>query len=77
MLAHLVHGLTPWHGFFDLNVYTLWALLTARPSLLRARPAAGRALRERLPLMSDDSELSPQARRELEAIRYAIRLAEA
>ncbi|MFJ3229778.1 helix-turn-helix domain-containing protein [Streptomyces sp. NPDC086787] len=77
LMAHLVRGLTPRHGFFDLNVHTLWALLAARPNLLRARSDAGRALRERLPVMLDDSELSPQARRELEGIRYAIRLAEA
>lgn len=77
LMAHLVRGLTPRHGFFDLNVHSLWALLAARSHLLRAPSAAGRALRERLPVMLDDSELSPQARRELEGIRYAIRLAEA
>ena len=77
LMAHLVRGLTPRHGFFDLNVHTLWALLAARPNLLRAQSAAGRALRERLPMMLDDSGLSPQARRELDGIRYAIRLAEA
>ncbi|MGF0177228.1 helix-turn-helix domain-containing protein [Streptomyces sp. Marseille-Q5077] len=77
LMAHLVRGLTPRHGFFDLNVHTLWALLAARPNLLRARSSAGQALRERLPVMLDDSQLSPQARRELEGIRYAIRLAEA
>lgn len=77
LLGHLVKGLTPRHGFFDLNVHTLWALLAARPNLLRAPSPAGRALRERLPVMLDDAQLSPQARRELEGIRYAIRLAEA
>ncbi|MEV0175404.1 helix-turn-helix transcriptional regulator [Streptomyces sp. NPDC050803] len=77
LMTHLVRGLTPRHGFFDLNVHTLWALLAVRPNLLRARSAAGQDLRERLPVMLDDSELLPQARRELEGIRYAIRLAEA
>ncbi|AZM54179.1 transcriptional regulator [Streptomyces sp. WAC 01529] len=77
LMAHMVKGLTRRHGFFDLNVHTLWALLAARPHLLRAKSATGRALRARIPVLLDDPQLSPQAQRELESIRYAIRLAEA
>ncbi|MFF8383268.1 multiprotein-bridging factor 1 family protein [Streptomyces kanasensis] len=76
LFAHLTRGLTPEHGFFELNVHTLWALLIARPHLLR-RSAGGSHLSERLPMLLDDHGLSPHARRELEGIRYAIRLAEA
>ncbi|MFE5546632.1 helix-turn-helix domain-containing protein [Streptomyces sp. NPDC056534] len=77
LLEHLVRGLTPEHGFFDLNVHSLWALLAVRPALLRTPTEGGRALRQQLPVMLDSRELSRRARRELEGIRYAIRLAEA
>lgn len=76
LLQHLVAGLAPDRGFFDLNVHTLWALLAARPGLLRTSPA-GSSLRRQLPMLLDSSEPTTRARRELEGIRYAIRLAEA
>lgn len=77
LLQHLVAGLSPQHGFFDLNVHTLWALLAARPGLLRSSSGAGRTLREQLPVLSDSTTATARARRELEGIQYAIRLAEA
>ncbi|MEV6552132.1 helix-turn-helix transcriptional regulator [Streptomyces sp. NPDC051597] len=76
LLAHLVRGLTPRHGFFALNVHSLWALIAARPALLRDSEAL-RALRDRLPVMLDGARLPVRTRRELEAIQYATRLAEA
>ncbi|MEU6194540.1 helix-turn-helix transcriptional regulator [Streptomyces sp. NPDC047061] len=76
LLAHLVDGLAPQHGYVDLNIHSVWALLQVRPNLLRSG-AAGSALRERLPIMLDSRELSARGRRELDSIRYAIRLAEA
>ncbi|MFF5563957.1 transcriptional regulator [Streptomyces sp. NPDC012623] len=76
LLAHLVEGMAPHHGYVDLNIHSVWSLLQARPNLLYSG-AAARALRDRLPLMLDSRELSARGRREMESIRYAIRLAEA
>ncbi|KAF5999361.1 helix-turn-helix transcriptional regulator [Streptomyces sp. WAC00263] len=76
LLAHLAAGLASHHGYVDLNVHSVWSLLQIRPNLLRSG-AAGRALRDRLTVMLDSRELSARARRELESIQYAIRLAEA
>ncbi|MEU3862718.1 helix-turn-helix transcriptional regulator [Streptomyces sp. NPDC028722] len=76
LLAHLVEGIAPKHGYVDLNIHSVWSLLQVRPNLLRSG-AAAHALRERLPIMLDSRELSARGRRELESIRYAIRLAEA
>ncbi|MEV3856709.1 helix-turn-helix transcriptional regulator [Streptomyces sp. NPDC050095] len=76
LLAHLVQGLAPQHGYVDLNIHSIWSLLQVRPGLLKSGVAA-HALRNRLPVMLDGGELSARGRRELESIRYAIRLAEA
>nr|WP_241695252.1 helix-turn-helix transcriptional regulator [Streptomyces sp. C] len=77
LFQHLVNGLRPQHGYFDLNVHTLWALLAARPSLLKTATSTTRKLRARMPVLLDGTQPSTGARRELEGIRYAIRLAEA
>lgn len=77
LLAHLVEGIAPEHGYVDLNIHSLWALLQVRPNLLRFGEVAC-VLRGRLAVMLDGGQpLSPRARRELESIQYAIRLAEA
>ncbi|MFG2631999.1 helix-turn-helix domain-containing protein [Streptomyces sp. NPDC048473] len=76
LLTHLSLGLALHHGYVDLNIHTMWSLLQIRPNLLRSG-AAARALRDRLAVMLDSRELSARARRELESIQYAIRLAEA
>ena len=76
LLAHLVQGMVPEHGYVDLNIHSVWALIAIRPNLLHSGTVT-HALRDRLPVMLDSRELSSRARRELESIRYAIRLSEA
>lgn len=76
LLDHLVRGLAVEHGYVDLTVHSVWSLLQVRPNLVRSG-AAARALQDRLPIMLDSGELSPRVRRELESIRYAIRLSQA
>ncbi|WP_329449815.1 helix-turn-helix domain-containing protein [Streptomyces sp. NBC_01724] len=76
LLTHLSLGLSLHHGYVDLNIHTVWSLLQIRPNLLRSG-AAARTLLDRLAVMLDSRELSARARRELESIQYAIRLAEA
>ncbi|MER5349969.1 helix-turn-helix domain-containing protein [Kitasatospora sp. NPDC002551] len=75
LLTHLTEGLNTDHGYLDLNIHTVWSLLKVRPNLLRLGVATT-ALRERLAMMLDSPEVSARGRRELESIRYAIRLAE-
>ncbi len=75
LFDHLVDRLVPQHGYADLYVHTLWALLAARPNLLQR--GVPELLQERTQVMLDSREVSGAARRELDGIRYAMRLAEA
>ncbi|CAM5300491.1 helix-turn-helix domain-containing protein [Kitasatospora aureofaciens] len=76
LLDHLAKGLNPEHGYVDLNIHSVWSLLQIRSNLLRSGVAA-RTMHDRLTVLLDSSEISPRGRRELESIRYAIRLSEA
>lgn len=74
-MRHMVHGLTPAHDYMELNVHTLWALLAIRPQLLHEAFPAVQRLPDRIAALLESGDLSAQARRELEGIRYASRLA--
>lgn len=74
LLRHLMGGLMPEHGYVELNVHTIRTLLAARPALLRARSVV-RRLSGSLATLNDSGKLSASTRREIDSIRYAIRLA--
>lgn len=75
-MRHLVRGVTPEHDYVEMNVHPRWALLVFRPQLLHEASTAARSLPDRNAGVADSGDLSPQACRELEGIRYASRLAE-
>ncbi|ASU82748.1 transcriptional regulator [Nocardiopsis gilva YIM 90087] len=77
LFRHLLARLAPAHGYLDLYVHTMRSLLAARLDLLRATAGGAEALRERVAVLLDDGHTSAQARRELDAILYAIRLSQA
>lgn len=72
LLGHLADHLTPGLGFSELYIHTLWSLLTVRPHLLQAPSTDTNALCERFEVLLDGGDLSIQARRELDEVRYAI-----
>lgn len=74
LLQHLVDRLDPRFGYRELYVHTLWALIAARPALLQSTDRA--VLRDRVEILLDSGEVSAHAGRELDGVRYALRLAQ-
>ncbi|GAA0989543.1 hypothetical protein GCM10009551_046640 [Nocardiopsis tropica] len=73
LYRHLLDRLAPEHGNLDLYVHTMWALIAVKPHLLRnPEPLA-----EQVGLLLDGGGVSAVARRDLDGIRYAIRLSRA
>lgn len=69
-LADRLHGNI---GFTELNIHSLWALFRIRPA-----PAAllTAELDTRIVRLLDENQVSAPARRELEALRYGIVIAQ-
>ncbi|GHJ26987.1 hypothetical protein TPA0910_14200 [Streptomyces hygroscopicus subsp. sporocinereus] len=74
LLGRLVDRLHPDLGCIDLNVHSVWSLLAARPGVLASDPVLVRRLGERVTHLLDAGSVSPQSRRELDAVHYGLRL---
>ncbi|WP_042435218.1 helix-turn-helix transcriptional regulator [Streptacidiphilus anmyonensis] len=74
LLQHLVDRLEPRFGYRELYIHTLWALIAARPQLLQSTDRT--VLRERAEILLDSGVISARAGRELDGVRYALRLAQ-
>lgn len=74
LLRSLVDRLRPELGCVDLNVHSVWALLSARPGLLSVDPELVRDLRGRVTGLLDTGSVSKQSRRELDALHYGLKL---
>ncbi len=74
LLRGLTDRLKPGLGAIDLNVHSVWALLTLRRGLLTADPNLSRSLQVRVATLLDSDGISTQARQELVSVHYGLRL---
>ena len=74
LLRGLTDRLEPGLGAIDLNVHSVWALLTLRRGLLTADPNLSRSLQVRVATLLDSDGISTQARQELVSVHYGLRL---
>ncbi|WP_240506476.1 helix-turn-helix domain-containing protein [Thermoactinospora rubra] len=72
VLRHLAGKLDMANPYVDVVVHTIWALVMLCPSALHGRLSV--ELEDGATRMLDEPELSSQARRELEAVLYALRM---
>lgn len=71
LLRHLTVGLHAGTPYLDLSIHTVWALLGRRPHILGDDPALTADLRSRVAALLDThTDLSLQARRELDQIHF-------
>lgn len=73
LLRHLTGRLNSDHDLIDLNIHSLWALLTIRPNLALDDRELGSCLLDRTARLLDAPVLSPQSRRELMSVTYGLR----
>jgi len=74
LLRSLTDRLDPSLGAVDLNIHSVWALISSKPGVLPADPMLHRDLAARVGRLLDSQTISRQARRELENVHYGLRL---
>ncbi|WP_304451767.1 DNA-binding transcriptional regulator [Nocardiopsis sp. YSL2] len=74
LLGHLVAKLDPRNPYLDVVAHTLWALVIRKPGLVDGRIAG--AMTPELQRVLEEGPISPQSRRELEGVLYALRMAQ-
>ena len=75
LTRHLLDRLYGNIGFMELNIHSLWALIRIRPGMA-ADPALAGELEATIGRLLDENLVSAPARRELEALRYGIAMAQ-
>ena len=71
LMRHLLDRLYGNIGFLELNIHTLWSLIRIRPEMITGPPVA-QEMAAKAERLLDESLVSVAARRELDALRYAI-----
>ncbi|MEV7090920.1 transcriptional regulator [Streptomyces sp. NPDC093085] len=74
LLRSLADRLDPRLGCVDLNIHSVWSLIGSHPGLLTADPPLVSDLKDRVAVLFDCGTVSQQARRELDAVYYGLRL---
>ena len=74
LLRRLANRLAPDLGCIDLNVHSVWALLSARRGLLAADPCLNDDLTRRVGILLENDVVSRQTRTELESVHYGLKL---
>ena len=71
LIRHLLDRLHGNIGFLELNIHTLWSLIRVRPEMISDSPVA-QEMAAKVERLLDENLVSAAARRELDALRYAI-----
>lgn len=74
LLRHLTDRLTSGHRLVDLNVHTVWLLLSARRGLVHDDPSLSRTLYQHGERLLDEDAISIQSRKDLASVLYGLRM---